>query len=241
VVDSQFPAEATACLAGLNERSRDRAVAALVNTHHHADHTDGNISFKGVARTIVAHARADELMRDPPGMALSEGEHLFPDATFAESWTMDAGSERVRAKFYGPAHTSGDIVVTFERANVAHMGDLGFNQRHPIVDRAAGASIRNWITVIDRAAADHDSDTIYIFGHVNTSVPVTGGRADLVRFRDYLAALLAFVESQVKSGRSREEILAVRDPLPGFESFGRFGASGAREAKTVAYEELTAR
>ncbi len=33
----------------------------------------------------------------------------------------------------------------------------------------------------------------------------------------------------------------MRDPLKGFESFGRFGASGPTDALTVAYEELTAR
>ena len=58
-------------------------------------------------------------------------------------------------------------------------------------------------------------------------------------FRDYINGLLAFVEMQVKAGRTREEVLAMRDPLKGFESFGRFGAAGARDPLTVAYEELT--
>ena len=154
-------------------------------------------------------------------------------------WRSDFGGERVRARFYGNAHTSGDAVITFERANVAHMGDLMFNQRHPVVDRAAGASIRNWISVLERTQKDHSNDTIYIFGHANTGLPVTGSAADLKRFADYLGALLTFVQSQIAAGRSREEILAMRDPLKGFETFGRFGMAGARDALTVAYEELT--
>ena len=32
----------------------------------------------------------------------------------------------------------------------------------------------------------------------------------------------------------------MRDPLKGFESFGRFGAASPRDPLTVAYEELTA-
>src|SRR5689334_16687525 len=47
VVDTQFPPEATACLTGLNERSGNRGVDFLINTHHHGDHTGGNISYKG--------------------------------------------------------------------------------------------------------------------------------------------------------------------------------------------------
>jgi cyclase len=133
------------------------------------------------------------------------------------------------------------VVVTFERANVAHMGDLMFNRRHPVIDRAAGASIRNWVSVVEKAAADHQNDTIYIFGHANMGLPVVGSRADLMLMRDYLTALLGFVDSQIKAGRTREEILAMRDPLKGFESHGRFGDPGPRDALTVAYEELSAR
>jgi glyoxylase-like metal-dependent hydrolase (beta-lactamase superfamily II) len=239
VVDSQFPSEANALIAGLHQRSGRRPVDFLINTHHHRDHTDGNTAFRGVAKKIVAHEKAAALMHAPPGMEAPPNA-WYPDTTFADQWSADVGDERIRARFYGVAHTSGDAVVTFEKANVAHMGDLMFNQRHPVVDRAAGASLRNWMTVLDRAAKDHASDTVYIFGHANTALPVTGGAADLARMRDYFGALLAFVESQVKAGRSRAEVLAMREPLKGFESFGRFGMPNPRDALTCAYEEVTA-
>jgi glyoxylase-like metal-dependent hydrolase (beta-lactamase superfamily II) len=239
VVDSQFPAEAAACLAGLNERSGNRGVDALVNTHHHGDHTGGNIAFRGAARRVVAHAMADQHMRQPPG-GQPPADQLYPDTTFTESWSMDAGDERVTARWHGRAHTSGDAVITFERANVAHMGDLMFHQRHPVVDRAAGAIMRNWMTVLERTVEGHDGDTVYIFGHAQTGLPVTGGRADLLRMRDYLGAVLEFVEQHHRAGRSQEEILAMQAPLPGFEAWGPFGQPGAREVRTVAYEEITA-
>lgn len=241
VVDSMYAAEAKTFLEGLNTRSNNRPVDVLLNSHHHDDHSFGNISFKGAAKKIVSHARAAELMKTRPGLTPTTAEQLFPDTTFTDTWTVDAGAERIRAKFYGPAHTSGDIVVTFERANVVHMGDLMFNQRHPLVDRASGASLRNWISVLERTPSDHSADTIYIFGHANPNadLPVTGGASDLKRFRDYIDALLTFVGGQIKAGKSREEILAMRDPLKGFETFGRFGAANPRDPITVAYEELT--
>jgi glyoxylase-like metal-dependent hydrolase (beta-lactamase superfamily II) len=238
VVDSQFPAEAKACLDGLNARSGNRPVDFLINTHHHGDHTGGNLSFRGAAKKVVAHTKADEHMRQPPG-GRPPADQLYPDTTFTETWSADIGDERVMARHYGRAHTSGDIIVTFERANVVHMGDLMFNQRHPVVDRAAGATIRNWMTVLERTPRDHASDTVYIFGHASSGRPVTGSQGELAQFRDYLGALMAFVETQVKAGRSREEILAMREPLAGFESFGRFGQPGPRDALTCAYEEVT--
>lgn len=238
VVDSQFPAEATACLNGLNERSSNRGVDFLINTHHHGDHSGGNLSFRGVAKKVVSHVKADEHMRQPPG-GQAPTDQLYPDTTFPETWSADVGDEKVSAKFYGRAHTSGDAAITFERANVVHMGDLMFNQRHPVVDRAAGATMRGWVTVLDRTVRDHANDTIYIFGHANTGLPVTGNGADLTKFKDYLGAVLAFVEAQHKAGKTRDEVLAMRDPLSGFETFGRFGNPGPRDALTCAYEEVT--
>ncbi|HEU5207814.1 MAG TPA: MBL fold metallo-hydrolase [Longimicrobiales bacterium] len=237
-VDSQFPAEATAFLEGVKQQSGGRGVDVLINTHHHGDHTGGNISFRGATKSVVAHEMAAEHMRLPPGGEPPE-DQLFPDTTFTDSWSADVGDEHVVARHYGRAHTSGDVVITFERANVAHMGDLMFNRRHPVVDRAAGATLRNWMEVLVRAADDHAADTVYIFGHANAELPVTGSRDDLMVLRDYFDALLTFVDAQVKAGRSRDEILAMRDPLPGFETFGPFGRQHARDPLTCAYEEIT--
>ena len=239
VVDSQFPPEATVCLTGIKERSNGRTLDFLINSHHHGDHTAGNISFKGATKKVVAHAKADEHMRNPPGSPAPTTEQLYPDTTFTETWATDAGDERISAKFYGRAHTSGDVAITFERANVVHMGDLLFKERHPVVDRAAGATLRGWMTVLDRAMRDHSNDTIYIAGHAKTDLPVTANRDDITRFKDYIGAVLASVDSMIKAGKSKDEILAARDPLKGFEAFGQFGATGPREIRTCAQEELT--
>jgi len=238
-VDSQFPAEAAACLAGLDARSGGRQVDALVNTHHHGDHSGGNASFRGRARRVVAHRTADEHMRNPPGGQPPE-DQLFPDTTFTDSWSGDVGDERVRARHYGRAHTSGDAVITFEEANVAHMGDLLFHRRHPVVDRAAGATMRGWMDVLDRTVADHAKDTVYIFGHAAAGLPVTGTFTDLERFRDYLGAVLEFADAQLRAGHSADDVLGMRDPLRGFEEYGPFGQQGARESLTCAVAEVQA-
>jgi glyoxylase-like metal-dependent hydrolase (beta-lactamase superfamily II) len=248
VVDTQFPAEARALLDGLQARSNNRGVDVLLNTHHHGDHTSGNPVFRGVARRVVAHGMADQHMRrapqppqpqQPQQPQQNAPEPLYPDTTFTHVWSADVGDERLVARHHGRGHTSGDAVITFERANVVHMGDLMFHRRHPVVDRAAGASMRNWTRLIEQVVNAHTRDTIYIFGHANTGLPVTGSSGDLLQFRDYLGAVIAFVERQVAAGRSRDEILGMREPLAGFEAWGPFGQASARDPLTVAYEEVT--
>jgi cyclase len=258
VVDTQFPAEARVLLAGLQQRSGNRGVDVLLNTHHHSDHSSGNGVFRGAARRVVAHGMADQHMRrapqpqqaqqpqpaqpQPPQQQPTQPpppEPLYPDTTFTHTWSTEIGDERIVARHHGRGHTSGDAVFTFERANVVHMGDLAFHRRHPVVDRAAGASMRNWVRLLQEVASAHARDTIYIFGHAGEGLPVTGSSVELLQFRDYLGAVLAFVERHVAAGRSREEILAMRAPLAGFEAWGPFGQAAARDPLTVAYEEVT--
>ena len=244
VVDSQFRDSAKLLLDGLNERSKNRPVDRLINTHHHGDHTDGNIVFKGVAKKVVAQEKAAELMHAPPGPngpTPPTTEQLYPDTTFKETWREQVGDEWIAAKFYGVAHTSGDVAVTFERANIVHMGDLLFNGRQPIIDRAAGASIKNWIVVLEKVAKDHGKDTSFIAGHAGMNIPVLCTQAEVMKLRDFFTALMGFVGAQIKAGKSRDDIMAMRDPMPGFEAFGPFGNPGAREPRSVAYEELTSK
>ena len=63
---------------------------------------------------------------------------MYPDQTFTNVWQLKIGNEQVVAKYYGFGHTSGDVVIAFESANVVHMGDLVFNRFHPFIDRAGG-------------------------------------------------------------------------------------------------------
>ena len=40
-----------------------RTLDAVINTHHHGDHTGGNAVFRPATKTIVAHANVPALMR----------------------------------------------------------------------------------------------------------------------------------------------------------------------------------
>ena len=224
VVDSQFPDTAQLCLDGVKTRAT-KAIDLLVNTHHHGDHTGGNGVFKPNVGGILAHANVPVLQQKaaatapaPPAGQPAPPPPTLPDKTYDKVWEQAIGKERLRLKYYGPAHTSGDSVVTFVNANVAHMGDLMFNKRHPFIDRPAGASIANWITVLESTVKDHAKDTTYIFGHAKDGLPVTGDSSYLMAMRDYLTAVLDFTKKAIAEGKSKEETQKL-GPLPKFEDY----------------------
>jgi cyclase len=236
VIDSQFPETAAICLEGLNQRSSKRPIDVLFLTHHHGDHTAGNITLKPATKKIVAHVKEVEAQKaaTKPG---AEAAQVYADATFTETWTEKVGRETVGAHHFGPAHTGGDAVIVFQQASVVHMGDLVFNRSHPFIDKPAGASIANWITVLERVAKGHAADTVYIFGHAKQGWQVTGGRPELLFMRDYLSALLDFVGGEVKAGKARDEIIKSTAELKGFADHGPL----IPRVLTAAYDELTAK
>lgn len=70
---------------------------------------------------------------------------------------------------------------------------------------------------------------------------VTGGRAELQKFRDYLSALLDYARKQRQAGRLKEEIAKV-ETLAGYEDYGSPapGRITLGTALAVAYDEVGA-
>ena len=240
VVDTQFPDTAKACVDGLKTRTSGRAIDVVINTHHHGDHTGGNAIFRAEAKKLVAHVRVPELQRTVAAATPNSPAPVVADTTFEKTWSETFGDETVSARYDGPGHTGGDAMVHFERAHVVHMGDLLFHERHPRVDRAAGASIENWITILEKAGRDMPADTIFIAGHAKEGLPVTVDRKAVLRFRDYFDAVLEATRKGIAQGQTKDAIAAI-PTLPGFEAYQGGGTLTLAGVLGVAYEELTAK
>lgn len=235
VVDTEFPEQAQHLIEAL-KKTADIPIHLLINTHHHGDHTGGNIAFKGIVAHVVAHENSLKNQKAVAEKAKTEDKQLYPDITFGKGWKKKVGDESIRAYYYGPGHTDGDGLIHFENANVLHMGDLMSNRRYPFIDRSAGASIKNWITILDKTLTTFDDKTLFVFGHAFDPEKITGGKEDIKASRDYFEKLLVFVGQEIKAGKSKEEVLKAT-AIPGVTEWQGDGIVRSLQA---AYEELTA-
>jgi cyclase len=234
VVDAEFPQQATE-LIGLIRKQSDLPFEWLINTHHHGDHTSGNISFKGIVKNVAAHENS---LTNQKAVAIknnAEDKQLYPDTTFTKNWKIKVGDEHIRAHYFGTGHTNGDAMIHFENANIVHTGDLVFNRRYPFVDNSAGASVKHWPETLAQAQKKFDKDTIFIFGHAYDPLKVVGNMDDVVAMQNFMERLEDYVAGAIKDGKSKDDILKATS-IPGVTEWQ---GDGIQRGITAAYEELT--
>jgi cyclase len=234
VIDAQFPDTAAHLIEDLKKRNSN-PFRYLLNTHHHGDHTAGNIAFKGIVEKVVAHENSLANQKAVAEKNNAVDKQLYPDSTFKEDWKLKLADEKIKADYFGAGHTNGDAVYHFENANILHAGDLMFNKRHPFVDRTAGANISSWMKDLDKIIKKSDKDTIIIFGHSLNAGEETGSIEDVKKFQDYLGKVLAFAQDAVKNGMSKDDFIKSTS-IPGVTEWS---GQGIERPLTAAYEEIT--
>ncbi|MEU4211208.1 MBL fold metallo-hydrolase [Streptomyces sp. NPDC026206] len=113
---------------------------ALVNTHHHGDHTYGNCVFTPGAM-VIGHAECRretlasglQLHQAWPTVEYGDIEITAPDLTYTDSLTVHIGDIEVRLIHPGPAHTVGDTIAWLPEQGIVFTGDLVFNGGTPFV------------------------------------------------------------------------------------------------------------
>ncbi|MBB1283058.1 MBL fold metallo-hydrolase [Flavisolibacter sp. BT320] len=233
VIDSQFP-DTSAHFIEEIKKQQDSPFRFLLNTHHHGDHSSGNIAFKGIVEHVVAHQNSLVNQKATAEKQNTVDKQLFPGKTFDKSLELKMGDEKIDAYYFGPGHTNGDAVYHFKGPNIMHLGDLLFNKRHPFVDRSAGANMRNWISVLEQVQKKGNKDTLYIFGHSLNPGEETGSAENLKGFQDYLDKVLRFAEAEIKKGVSKDEFIK-NTSIPGVTEWS---GQGIERPLTAAYEEI---
>ena len=220
LVDDQF--------APLTEKIR-KAVAAIdgreirfvLNTHWHGDHTGGNESLAKAGAVIVAHENVRKRMSTEQFVKAMDRKvppsppAALPVVTFDRSVTFHWNGDEIHVLHVDPAHTDGDAIVHFRKADVLHMGDTFFNRLYPFIDASSGGSIDGMIAAAERGLGIAGEKTKIIPGHGPLA-----SRADLEGFRAMLVAVRDRVKKLADAGKSVDEIVAAKPTKEFDAAFG---------------------
>ena len=234
IVDTQFPDQVNHLLEQLFKIT-DRKIESVYNTHHHGDHTGGNVVLKDMTPRIISHVNSKSNQERAAKLKGDTNHLALPNIVFDNEFKEVVGEESMACQYFGRAHTDGDIVVHFQNTNIAHIGDLVFNRRFPYIDMGAGAGIKSWISVLDQVIKYYDSKTIFVCGHSSDGYDVVLTKDDITAFQSYLSNLLLFGEKAIAAGKTLEEVKANTKLIPGSEQWKGDGIARSLDA---VYQEL---
>jgi len=210
VIDDQYAPLSDKILAAIKALTPD-PVRFVVNTHWHGDHTGGNENLAKTGAFLVAHENVRKRMGSEQFIAMfnqkvpASPEAALPVVTFAEGVTFHWNGDEVRAFHVAPAHTDGDTVVQFVKADVVHMGDCFFNGNFPFIDTSSGGKVDGIVAAADRVLGGVTDKTKIIPGHG----PVAS-KADLQAYRDTVKSVRDRVAKLKAEGKTKEAAVAAK-------------------------------
>ncbi|GGY53653.1 MBL fold metallo-hydrolase [Parvularcula lutaonensis] len=230
IIDDQFAPLTGKIIAKVRELSGDD-IDFVLNTHYHGDHTGGNENLGEAGALIFGHdnVRTRVLEGQNPANA--------PVVTFSKQQSFHINGDTVRAVHIPNAHTDGDAIVVFEKANVIHTGDTMFEESmgsFPYIDLAGGGSINGAIEAARTTWEMSDENTVIIPGHGRLT-----DKAGAKAYHDMLVAIRDRVQRMIDDGKSKSEIVAAKPASAYAESRTGGFISEDRFVETV-YDSLTA-
>jgi cyclase len=216
-----------------------RAPRFVLNTHWHGDHSGGNENMGQAGALLVAHDNVRLRMTQEHFLAAFNSKvppaapGALPVVTYGATVTFHINGEEIHAFHVPPAHTDGDSIVHFKKANVIHGGDTFFNGMYPFIDVTTGGNIDGMIAAADKVLAMAKADTKIIPGHGPLA-----SKADLQAYRDMLAGVRSAVKPLVDAKKTLDEVKAAK-PLAPFDAKWGGGFLKADVFTGIVYESLT--
>ncbi|MFP3227817.1 MAG: MBL fold metallo-hydrolase [Caldisphaera sp.] len=171
VIDTQYNEKRANDVLNIINDLRLPKPGLIINTHHHGDHTWGN---HVINKPAIMHKEANKMVNILKENSLNIYKQFFPQLDFKgseytlpdivigdEGVILETKQGLINVKYLGPSHTTGDIIVIVDWADVIFAGDIIFNQVTPL---AIDGTILNWINVLDKLE-EISNGKIIVGGH----------------------------------------------------------------------------
>jgi cyclase len=207
-----------------------KTVRWLIDTHYHADHSDGNAAFGARGTTIIATENLRKRLesgstignrgaikaQQPPAPKAA-----LPVVTYDTEMFVHFNGEEIRLMHFA-AHTDGDTVVYFSKSNVVHMGDIFVRYGFPFVDLNGGGNIQGMIAACEKVIALVPADAKVIPGHGDLATV-----DDLRAYTKMLQDTTAAVERGIADGKTLDRMKQEKILSPWQKYSGSFVNSDA--------------
>jgi glyoxylase-like metal-dependent hydrolase (beta-lactamase superfamily II) len=181
-------------------------VTHLVYSHHHADHSGAAFLFGGDVVRIGHEETSRLLLRD------NDPARPVPEVTFADSYTLEVGGERVELAWHGPNHSPDNIYIHFPGHDTLMFIDVVNAGWVPIYNVNLSEDVPGYIAA--PATALSYPWTHLISGHLGRLAT----RDDVTVHQQYIADIET----------SAREALAAVDPIPFYMHYGENAWAGVK-------------
>jgi glyoxylase-like metal-dependent hydrolase (beta-lactamase superfamily II) len=182
---------------------------------------------------VISHQnmrkRMAEAQSPPPAAAL-------PLLTYADSMTLHFNGEEIYIYHPDPAHTDGDSIIYFRKANVVHVGDIPSSLRYPNIGVNDGGTVDGMMAAARQLMKIVRPDTKIIPGHLGPIVGFKEIEQQLAMF----AAVRERVAAAIKAGRTEAEVVASK-PTKDFDPGRLSGAITPDRFVSLVYTDLSRR
>jgi cyclase len=209
VIDAKMNEDSAKQMLAEIKKISDVPITVLALTHSDGDHVDGITAFPADIKIFAQEETKrylEEEFKDPKQRA-----YLPRITTFTSGGPeYDLGGRKVQLLYFGPAHTSGDIVVFIPKEKVAFLGDLYFAGRDPLVHRHKNGNSFGLVKALQSVLA-LDAET-FLSGHADSAT-----RADVEELIQSIQEKQARIKTLIAEGKSLDEVkkeFGVREQVP---------------------------
>jgi glyoxylase-like metal-dependent hydrolase (beta-lactamase superfamily II) len=143
----------------------------------------------------------------------------LPVITYTDSMTLHFNGDEIYIFHPAPAHTDGDSIIYFRRANVMHVGDVPASLRYPNIGVNEGGSVDGMIAAGRQVMEIANAQTKIIPGHLGPVVGFKEIEQQLVMF----SAVRDRVAAAIRAGKTQEQVVASK-PTADYDA-GRLGGA----------------
>jgi cyclase len=237
VIDAKTTAAAATELVADIAKITPKPITTVLITHSDGDHVNGLQSFpKGL--TIIAHENCKTEMLAAPNAAEGGPLALYMPTRTVNKNMEDMTIEGVHLRVYnfGPAHTSGDLMIYLPDEKIMFAGDMvALQSPYPLIHLEKNGSSDGWVRSMNGMMAT--DATVFVSGHgtVQTKADLQKRVADMGARRDQIKSLIA-------QGKSLDDVRqGLNEPPPAARGGGAGGGQpgGAGRSTFPNFQDFT--